>query len=202
MADDEPLEPLLEKLCSGDAAAAEQVFVAYEPYLRMVVRRLLPPRLRAKFDSVDVVQSVWADVLQGFRDARWRFTNTAQLRAFLVKATRNRFIDRVRRYRAAQREQPLEAVDPEALSPDADPRPSEVVQANELWEEMLAMCPPAHQELLRLKRQGCSLAEIAERTGLHPSSVRRILYDLARRMAARQAELRAPAPRAAEGPRP
>ena len=48
---------------------------------------------------------------------------------------------------------------------------------------MLALCPPAHRPLLDLKRQGCSLAEIAAQTGLHPSSVRRILYELARRLA-------------------
>jgi DNA-binding IclR family transcriptional regulator len=34
-----------------------------------------------------------------------------------------------------------------------------------------------------MKRQGCSLAEIAAKTGFHESSVRRILYDLARRLA-------------------
>ena len=37
-----PLDSLLEKLCSGDPAAAEQVFLAFEPYLRMVVRKKLP----------------------------------------------------------------------------------------------------------------------------------------------------------------
>ena len=49
---------------------------------------------------------------------------------------------------------------------------------------MLELCPPAHHELLRLKRQGLSLAEIAARTSLHEGSVRRILYDLARKVAA------------------
>src|SRR5262249_55417734 len=87
-----PLASLLEKLCSGDPVAAERVFVAFEPYLRMVVRKKLPPRLRAKFDSIDVVQSVWADLLRGFREAGWRFADEAHLRAFLVKLTRNRFI--------------------------------------------------------------------------------------------------------------
>src|ERR1700728_4125895 len=73
----QPLDSVLEKLCSGDPAAAERVFLAFEPYLRMVVRKKLPPRLRAKFDSMDVVQSVWADVLCGFREAGWRFADEA-----------------------------------------------------------------------------------------------------------------------------
>ena len=34
-----------------------------------------------------------------------------------------------------------------------------------------------------MKRQGLPLAEIAGTTGLHEGSVRRILYDLARRLA-------------------
>jgi RNA polymerase sigma factor (sigma-70 family) len=184
---DEALEGLLERLSSGDDRAAEEVFRTYEPYLRMVVRRQLPPRLRAKFDSVDVVQSIWADVLHGFREAGWHFASPAHLRAFLVKATRNRFIDRVRRHhRAVEQERPLTDADHEAALPSAEPRPSEVVEADELWNELLALCPPQHHELLRLKRQGHSLAEIAEQTGLHESSVRRVLYDLARRLAVKQ----------------
>ena len=184
-----PLDALLERLCSGDAEAAEQVFRAYEPYLRMVVRRQLPARLRAKFDSIDVVQSVWADVLRGFRESGWRFGSATQLRAFLTKVTRNRFIDRVRQHqRVLDHEQPHEAGDLAELAPARQPRPSEEVRADDLWQEMLALCPPAHHELLRLKREGKSLAEIAEQTGLHPSSVRRILYDLARQLSARSSQ--------------
>ncbi len=179
-----PLDHLLEKLCGGDAEAAREVFVAYEPYLRVVVRRALPEPLRSKFDSLDVVQSVWVDLLRGFREAGWRFANTTQLRAFLVKVTRNRLIDRRRRFDAAsRRERPLGETgrDPEPSSPL--PRPSEVAQADDLWERMLALSPPGHHELLRLKRQGLPLAEVAARTGLHEGSVRRILRELARRLA-------------------
>jgi len=184
-----PLDALLERLCSGDAEAAEEVFRTYEPYLRMVVRRQLPARLRAKFDSVDVVQSVWADVLRGFRESGWRFNSASQLRAFLTKVTRNRFIDRVRQHqRVLDHEQPRESDDLAEIAPARQPRPSEEVRADDLWQEMLALCPPAHHELLRLKREGKSLAEIAGQTGLHPSSVRRILYDLARQFTARTAQ--------------
>src|SRR5262249_53709977 len=105
---DGSLETLLVKLRAGDTTAAERLFQTYEPYLRMVVRRQLSAGLRAKFDSVDVVQSVWADVLRGFQKASWRFDDAAQLRAFLVRATRNRFIDRCRQHqRAVACEQPL-----------------------------------------------------------------------------------------------
>src|SRR3954469_26056307 len=99
MADPDPLAALLHQLSSGDAAAAQRVFLAYEPYLRMVVRRQLTPALRTRFDSLDIVQSVWADLLTGFQAGRWRFGTPEQLRAFLVKVTRNRLIDRVRQQR-------------------------------------------------------------------------------------------------------
>ena len=137
-----PLDSLLEQLCDGDTAAAERVFLAFEPYLRMVVRRKLPARLRAKFDSLDIVQSVWAHVLRGFREAGWRFTDAAHLRTFLVRVTRNRFIDRWRRCRTAvTRERPLSEIDPRAAPESRQPSPSEVAQAGELWERMLAPLP-------------------------------------------------------------
>jgi RNA polymerase sigma-70 factor (ECF subfamily) len=190
----DPLESLLEKLCNGDDVAAERVFAAYEPLLRKVVRRQLPGRLRAKFDSGDVVQSVWADVLHGFREAGWRFSDTAHLRAFLVKVTRNRFIDRCRQHNTVlRREQPVQGSELDKASASRQPRPSEVVQADDLWQQMLALCPPAYHELLRLKRQGLSLREIAEQTGLHGDSVRRILRNLARQLAFRQQSVASPA---------
>ncbi|HEX3727737.1 MAG TPA: sigma-70 family RNA polymerase sigma factor [Pirellulales bacterium] len=182
------LDVLLSKLNEGDPAAAETVFLTYAPYLRMVVRRRLSPALRAKFDSEDIVQSVWACLLDGLRREKWAFHDSEQLRAFLIKMTRHRFIDRLRKNRnALARETPLSRDDIEALPAVRAARASEAVHVDELWLQMLSECPPAHYELLNLKRQGASLAEIAERTGLHESSVRRILYDIARRVGRRRA---------------
>src|SRR5262245_23946884 len=179
-----PLDHLLAQLCSGDTAAAAEVFLAYEPYLRKAVRRHLPAPLRAKFDSADIVQSVWADVFRGFRQAGWRFTDADHLRGFLFIATRNRLIDRIRQHRkAADREEPPdEGGRPSGLA-SPQPGPSEFAQAVDLWERILAHCPPEHRPILGLKREGYSLAEIAARTGLHPDSVRRILRTLARQLA-------------------
>lgn len=178
------IDQLLDRLNEGDAAAAEAVFRTYEPYLRMLVRRQFRPQLRAKFDSMDVVQSVWADVLEGMRKPSWHFEDRAHLQAFLVRLTRNRFVDRCRNHRnALAHEGPLRPnLPPQCIESDT-PRPSEVAQRNEVWDRMLALCPPAHHQLLHLKQQGLTAAEIAARTGLHASSVRRVFYDLARRYA-------------------
>src|SRR5688572_8044943 len=178
------LDALLEKLNGGDDDAAERAFVAYEPYLRRVVRRLLPARLRPKFDSIDVVQSVYGDVLTAFRAGGMKFGTAAQLRAFLIRATRNRFIDRVRRHQTAARlEQPLAETPAERIPRSRQPRPSESAAAEELWDRLLAVCPPEHHQLLRLRRGGASAGEIAATVGIHEGSVRRILRELSVRLA-------------------
>jgi RNA polymerase sigma factor (sigma-70 family) len=179
----DPVGALLGKLESGDPRVVEEAFRAYEPYLRMIVRRKLPSRLRTKFDSIDVVQSVWADLLHGFGQAGWRFADAAHLRAFLVKATRHRFIDRLRQHdRVLEREQSIDGKVLEAFTEAKQERPSEVVQADEKWQQLLAICPKGFHRILRLRRQGKSLDDIAAATGYHKSSIRRILYQLAQKL--------------------
>jgi len=179
------LDTLLEKLAHGESEAAERVVREYEQYLRLLVRRKLTPKLRSKFDSMDVVQSVWADVLRGYREGGWRFAGEAHLRAFLARVTYNHFASHCRRHRTAlELERSLDEDETPAESASGQPRPSQIAQAAEMWETLMHLCPPAHRPILELKGQGVPLAEIAERTGLHESSVRRILYDLAKRLAA------------------
>jgi RNA polymerase sigma factor (sigma-70 family) len=189
------LDTLLERLARGEMDAAAEVYRTFEPVLRVMVRRRLSPRLRAKFDSKDVVQSAWADVLRGFRAEGWRFSDREHLRAYLARVTYNHLVNCCRRHTlTVEHEQPFSDDEQPGLPPSAQPRPSELAQADELWELLVGLCPPAHRDLLKLKRQGFALAEIAARTGLHESSVRRILYDLARRLAAARGEVTVASP--------
>lgn len=179
---DEVLRSLVDKLRNGDAGAVEELLKQYEPILRVIVRRQLSPPLRRKFDSIDIVQSVWADVFDGFQRNRWEFSDAAHLRAFLVRAARNRLINRAR-------QQKVEFSQPDCLleeqTDDVHGTPSQEVEADELWDQMMELCPPVHQDILRLRRQGYSIDEIAKQAEMHPGSVRRIFYNLARRMAVR-----------------
>jgi RNA polymerase sigma-70 factor (ECF subfamily) len=113
-----------------------------------------------------------------------RFGTVSQLRAFLIRATRNRFIDRVRQHQTAVRlEQPLGETTDDGLPRSVQPRPSETAEADELWERLLALCPPEHHGLLRLRRRGATASEIAAQVGMHEGSVRRVLRELSVRLA-------------------
>jgi len=179
---DDSIETLVDRLRAGDEAAAGELYRAFEPFLRGLVRRRLPSQARARFDSVDVVQSAWASLLDGLREDRWKFTDAAHVRAFLARVVLCRLYDRGRTVLLqAAREEPLAGVGPTLAAPD--PRPSEQVRATAAWEALLAACPPEYQPIVRMRRDGLSCEEIGERMGLHPGSIRRILRQLARRVA-------------------
>src|SRR5207302_24496 len=123
--DSDPLDALLVKLSEGDTDAAAAVFRTYGPILRMVVRRQLSDRLRSKFDSLDVVQSVWVDFLRGFQEVGWRFDNAARtglhpssVRRILYDLAR-RLADEQEPKPAASRESQrlAEAIPPVAFAP-------------------------------------------------------------------------------------
>jgi RNA polymerase sigma factor (sigma-70 family) len=180
---DASLERWIERLNHGDDEAVERVLLACEPYLRIVVRRRLGRRLRTKIDSTDVVQSVFANVLRGFRNGNWRFAGRPQLLAFLRGIAWRRLANRYREHETGlAREQSLVETVPVSLPIAASPRPSEVAEGREFWERVLAACPPEHRRVVELRMEGYRMNEIAERTGLHEGSVRRIIYELARRL--------------------
>ena len=150
---DESADDLLDKLSRGEVEAAGELFATYAPYLRALVRRQISDRLRTKFDSADVVQSVWVQVVRQLGQDGWTVEDETRLRALLAIIARRRLLTRVRRFTG----DPTGEGIPEADAPDHSPRPSEVVQADDLWERMLALCPPDHHSILHLRREGLQL---------------------------------------------
>jgi DNA-directed RNA polymerase specialized sigma24 family protein len=93
--------------------------------------------------------------------------------------TRNRFVDRWRQHRRAlERELKLPSREIEKMAAGDSSQVGETLDADELWNQMLDVCPPGRYDVLYMKRQGASLDEIAAHTGLHKGSVRRILYQI------------------------
>jgi len=195
---DEPDGRLLEQVVRGDEGATRELFEAYAPYLRAVVRRRLSDRLRAKFDSADVVQSVWVQVVRQLRGDGWRVGSEAELRGLLATIARRRLFDRAKRH-ARSVESAGTGGNLDAMPSVGQPRPSEVAVAADLWDRLLELCPPEHREVLCLRREGFRLTEIAERTGLHEGSVRRLLRNLSRDLALSERPRPAPPSAGEEG---
>ena len=61
----------------------------------------------------------------------------------------------------------------EVVSPD--PSPSQAVQASDRMAQLIAGRSQREVDILTLRRQGLTLIEIAERTGINERSVRRVI---------------------------
>jgi RNA polymerase sigma factor (sigma-70 family) len=168
----------LERMGTGGDSALVSAYRRYEPILRAMVRRHLSRALRVKFDSQDIVQSLWSKLIPGFREGRWRFPTAQHFQAFLVRAARNKLVDRTRQVREAVRREHRDNDMVLDLRVGNTPAPGADFEAADLWERLCRDCPEQHRVVVDLKRCGYTLDEIAARTSMHKSSVRKILYKL------------------------
>lgn len=180
---DRDLEMLVKRLNQGDAAAAGPLLQHFEPYLRIAVRRHLSGRIRSKFDSEDVVQSAMADLIVHFRRSGREFEDGSHIRNFLNRVVINRLNDRFRRHRREIVQQQV-MLDSELgeISDDGTARPSRDLSRNELWEMIMKACPERHRDVILLRKEGLRHNQIADRLGLHPSTVRRVIAEVARQL--------------------
>src|SRR5207248_10751816 len=99
-----------------------------------------------------------------------RFRDAEHLRAFVMRVVLFRLYDRAGAALGQLRhEVPLR--DPGPGRPGGESRPSEHAVADEVWQQLLAACPPEHLAVLHARRAGETCEQIAARTGLHAGSV-------------------------------
>jgi RNA polymerase sigma-70 factor (ECF subfamily) len=192
-------DDLRQRFHGGEPAAVETLFELYTPYIRAIVRRQLSHQLRTQFDSTDIIQSVWVQVVRQLGRDGWRVQGEDQWRALLATITRRRLIDRYRKHYRAASNKDSSITSWESLEEQHLDTPSQMIQADDLWEKMLRLCPSEYHPILQYRRQGLALSEIAEKIGLHEGSVRRILRRLARQIALSEEPLNEPPGEEREG---
>jgi RNA polymerase sigma-70 factor (ECF subfamily) len=184
MLPDDDFADLMARARSGEPAAIRAFLRQFEREVRMMVRARLPRRLRTQFDSSDFVQAVWQSFFCDLQQHALEFANTDHLRGFLAGVVRNkvrqqhRRLTRTEKYDLAREERLYirrgdREVVREVLSPD--PSPSETAQAGDFLEKLIAGRSPREVAVITLRRQGLTLREIADRTGLNERTVRRII---------------------------
>jgi RNA polymerase sigma-70 factor (ECF subfamily) len=175
---------LMQRVRAGDPRAAEEVLERYkEPVLR-VVRRYLHQRLRTQYDSVDILQTVWASFFQ-VPPERYTFETPEALIKFLSQMAHHKAVNVFRRRLLAAKhninrqvslQEPSNGL--EQALPGRQPTSSERVIAEELWERIIRGQPPRVRQVLEMLRQGHTQREVAERFGLHPKTIQRLLEKL------------------------
>lgn len=187
--DDEKFAGILARVRAGDGRATATLLEAFEADVRLMVRHRLPRLLRSQFDSMDFVQAVWQSVFAGGAPEA-EFAGAGHFRGYLAGVARNKVFEEFRRRTTKKfdlgREEPLfvrrgrhEAPRPLAAS---DPSPSQVVQADECWDRLVGGGSSREAEVVRLRREGLTLQEIAAKLGLNERSVRRAIEEARKRV--------------------
>ncbi|MEQ9412114.1 MAG: RNA polymerase sigma factor [Fuerstiella sp.] len=178
---------LIQRLKDGSDDAFQEILERYGPYVIRSVRRHLDRRLRARFDSQDFVQAVWMTVHE-HRDRMACCASPDSLMALLVTIARRKVRYEFRRHLQAEkqninRERSIQNETLVLPLPDhTAQRPSQLVIAREQWDLMVIDEPAKYREIMELRCEGLTLAEIADRVGVNERTVRRIIRKLTEKL--------------------
>lgn len=178
---------LLDRARRGDASASRELCAQYEPRLRMVARVRLGPALRPFLDSMDLVQSVHRSILIGFREEKFDVSTPENLVSLALTLLRRKV---ARQWRTLRRQQRLETgasscdLLPQILM---DLRTSEVdpavaAQSQDQIDKLYRRLDATEKQILGLRLDGCTTAEIADQLGMNHVTVRVRLIRLRERL--------------------
>src|SRR6185312_1392892 len=153
-------DELIARARAGDQAAWEELFNTCYPKVIRVVRRKLDRPMRSLYDSTDFVSDVMKSLAANID--RLDFPSLGSLIAFLAQAAEQKVIDEYRRRhtlkRDITRERALTSRDGNDLGSQVlastGPTASQVAQADEVRERLLAGQDPTERAVIELKQQG------------------------------------------------
>ncbi len=152
---------LLRSAQTGDEQAVENLCRHYLPLMLRFAHGRLPRQARGMLDTQDVVQDTLMSALTRLEGIEYR--QEGAVRAYLLRALRNRIIDEVRRSQRTPTSSTLEE------GPSRLPSPLEQAiggEAVERFESAFAKLRPEEQEAVTARIElGLSYAEVAELLG-------------------------------------
>jgi RNA polymerase sigma-70 factor (ECF subfamily) len=178
----------LEGARRGDAQALGALLDSFRPYVRMIVRGLHDPRLRARLDESDFIQDALLEAHRSF--ASFRGTTVAELAAWLRQIAVRTAGRTVRGFAGtAKRDLDCErpggdALDGLAVSPAESPsdQAARHEEAASLAEALSRLPDDMQQVLLGRHLDGLSHAELARALGRSESAVRMLYLRALRRL--------------------
>jgi RNA polymerase sigma-70 factor (ECF subfamily) len=179
---------LMERVLTGNDAAAAELLKRYGPVVIQAVRRRLNRQMRSKFDSLDFVQDVWASFFARPPE-QYAFHDPEKFIVFLTRIARNKVVDATRQRLLGEkfnvnRERSLDRSTPGGPNqvPAVQPTPSEVVAGREQWDKVLRGQPLVYQRIMALYRDGKTAQEIAREMDISDRNVHRVIKKLLPRL--------------------
>lgn len=175
---------LMEGVRQGSEESVRELLDEYGPHVVRAIRRKLNRPMRAKVDSVDFTQAVWASFFAN-RSQIERLDKPEALIAFLVQVAKNKVVDEFRRLFHTQkhdlnRERSLQgSAEFEAGRIAArTPTPSQIAVTNELRDKLLDGQPPHYRQILQYRQLGMTQEEIARQMKLNVRTIQRVMQRL------------------------
>lgn len=164
----------------GEPAAIEEVLAAYLPRLQRFVQLRLGPQLRAREDTLDIVQSTARELLQ---QSRFEWRGEIEFRAWLFQAALNKIREKGRYHGAAKRgiDREIDGLASGELAASLCDlaTPSRIAIAREQQQRLEAafahLTEPQREVLTLARIVGLPHAVIAQRLGKSEVAVRQLL---------------------------
>jgi RNA polymerase sigma-70 factor (ECF subfamily) len=187
MTDPTAFATFMRRIRAGDGRAAEELVRLYEPLIRREVRLHLEDRRLARlFDSMDVCQSVLGSFFLRAAAGQYDLERPDQLARLLVTMARNKLASAARSQHRQRRDQRRLAPDgQEKLTRLADPNPGpeSAVAGQELLRRFREELSDEERQLVDLRSEGLSWADVASRLGGTPGARRMQLARAVERVA-------------------
>jgi RNA polymerase sigma factor (sigma-70 family) len=175
-------QDLLQRYQQGDEAAAGIIFDRYAARLIALARARLSAKMAARVAPEDIVQSVYRSFFRRAKKGDFVAEPGSDLWRLLAAVTIHKVHKKVDYHQAAKRaiakEEDLFASQSFGVHPQfvcEEPTPNEAVLISEEVQGLLSELIPTHRQMIELRLEGYSTAEISEKTERTQVQVRRVL---------------------------
>ena len=180
---------LMQRVREGSDEAVFELLEICEEDIYHTVRRKLNRQLRAKFDSEDFVQAVWATFFAHLSVIS-KFKSRDSLIGYLVRVAGNKVMEEFRRRLMTQkynlnRECSLDEgnnIVAESVR-SREPSPSDTVILKEQWNRSFGHLSPRDRRIVQFHANQMKGEEIAQELGVHKKTVYRVLRKFCEQLA-------------------
>jgi len=183
------VDAILARLRAGDPLAADLVFSRFTHQLSRLVRVKLGVRYRQKFDTEDVVQSIYKSFFRLHAEGRFAFDTWDALWGLLsliaVRKCGHRLDYLHARCRAVGSERSivlddvtLEGCRADLIAVSREPEPVHAAMTAEAVSVILAAATERDQQIIRLALEGATTSDISQASGRSERTVQRVLRRL------------------------